>query len=66
MKTLSDAGPAWRRPFIAAWRLALRAARFLFILALVAIPVPVVAFVAVLLKPARRNLPAEVLKKRDE
>jgi hypothetical protein len=40
--------------------------RFLFILGLVMLPVPVTAFVAVLLAPLRRNLPAEVLRKEQE
>ncbi len=47
-------------------RLSLRVMRFLFILGLVMLPVPVAAFVAVLLAPLRRNLPAEVLRKEQE
>jgi hypothetical protein len=47
-------------------RFAFRLMRFLFILGLVMLPVPVAAFVAVLLAPLRRNLPAEVLRKKEE
>jgi hypothetical protein len=40
--------------------------RFLFILALVALPAPLVAWMAaVILDPARRNLPAEVIRKEE-
>ena len=64
MPVVSAPVPAYRRAVTACFRFALRAARVLFVLALVALPVPVAAFVAVILKPNRRNLPAEVLRKR--
>ncbi|WNG39450.1 hypothetical protein F0U60_41515 [Archangium minus] len=39
-----------------------RVIRLLFILALVALPAPVTAWVVIILEPLRRNLPAEVLR----
>ena len=48
-------------------RFAFRVTRFLFILALVALPAPLVAWMAsIILDPVRRNLPAEVLRKEEE
>lgn len=44
-------------------RFVFRLIRFLFILGLVVLPVPVAALVAVLLEPVRRNLPTEVIRK---
>ncbi len=65
MSAVSNAVRALRRAIAVCFRLLFRTARILFILALVSLPVPAVgAFVAVLLKPNRRNLPAEVLRKR--
>ena len=43
-------------------RFAFRVIRLLFILALVVLPVPLTAWVVVILEPLRRNLPAEVLR----
>jgi predicted tellurium resistance membrane protein TerC len=40
--------------------------RFLFILGLVALPVPLATCLAIILTPLRRNLPAQVLRKEDE
>jgi hypothetical protein len=47
----------------AALRFVLRVIRIVLILALVFLPLPVTAIVAVLLKGERRDVPAEVLKK---
>ena len=47
-------------------RSVVRVLRFLFILALVALPVPMATCLAIILTPLRRNLPAEVLRKEDE
>jgi len=45
-------------------RLALfRLCRFAFILALVALPVPLTAWMVVLLEPLRRSVPTQVLQK---
>ncbi|MDY7232976.1 hypothetical protein [Hyalangium rubrum] len=52
---------AWVR---ACLRFLFRVFRLAFILALVALPVPIAAFVVALLDPARRNLPAQVLRKK--
>ncbi len=41
-----------------------RVFRLIFILILVALPIPVAPVVAALLRPFRRNLPAEVLRKK--
>ncbi|WP_224366179.1 hypothetical protein [Hyalangium versicolor] len=41
-----------------------RILRFLFILGLVMLPSPLVMVLAAILDPARRNLPAEVLRKK--
>ena len=38
--------------------------RVLFILAMVMLPLPIVMALSVVLDPVRRNLPAEVLKKK--
>ncbi len=46
------------KPFI-------RVLRFLFILGLVMLPSPLVLALAVILDPVRRNLPAEVLRKKE-
>jgi hypothetical protein len=54
---------AWGRVGL---RFVSRLVRFLFILALVALPAPLVAWMAaVILEPARRNLPAEVIREED-
>jgi hypothetical protein len=46
-------------------RLALfRLCRFAFILALVALPVPLTAWVVVLLEPLRRSVPTQVLREK--
>ena len=55
---------AARRVLSAAWRLVVRALQMAFIVLMVILPVPVVALFAKPGKSARRNLPAEVLKKR--
>ncbi len=47
-------------------RSVVRVLRFLFILALVALPVPVATCLAIILTPLRRNLPAEVLRQEDD
>jgi len=41
-----------------------RILRFLFILGLVVLPSPLVMVLAAILDPQRRNLPAEVLRKK--
>lgn len=41
-----------------------RLVRLAFILVLVALPIPMAPFVTALLRPFRRNLPAEVLRKK--
>jgi hypothetical protein len=43
-------------------RAVVRVLRFLFILALVSLPVPLATCLALILTPLRRNLPAEVLR----
>lgn len=43
-----------------------RILRFLFILGLVMLPTPLVIALAAVLDPARRNLPAEVLRKKKQ
>jgi hypothetical protein len=63
MSVMSHAARACQRALRGSLRFLFRAARMLFILALVALPIPVAAFVAVILKPNRRNLPAQVLRK---
>jgi hypothetical protein len=45
-------------------RFVFRVIRFAFLLSLVLLPVPVVLFVAAILDPARRNPPAEVLRRK--
>lgn len=52
---------AWWR---ACLKFTLRVLRFLFILALVVLPAPLTAWVVVILEPVRRNLPAELLRKK--
>jgi hypothetical protein len=52
---------AWVR---ACLRFVFKVIRVAFLLSLVLLPVPVVLFVAAILDPARRNLPAEVLRKK--
>ncbi len=48
-------------------RLALfRLCRLAFILALVALPVPLTAWVVVLLEPLRRSVPTQVLQEKKE
>ncbi len=44
------------------WRQLVRLAKLLFLLALIALPVPIAAFVVALVRP-RRNLPSQVHKK---
>jgi hypothetical protein len=44
--------------------LALRALRLVFILMLVALPLPIATFIVSMLGPSRRNNPAQVLRKR--
>ena len=51
-----------RRALHAFWRQLLRLAKTLFMLALIALPVPVAALVVALVRP-RRNPPAQVYKK---
>ena len=51
-----------RRGVLAVWRQCVRLAKLLFLLALIALPVPIAAFVVALVRP-RRNLPAQVQKK---
>jgi hypothetical protein len=41
-----------------------RCVRFVFILVLVSLPIPMAPLVTALLRPFRRNLPAEVLRKK--
>jgi hypothetical protein len=48
----------------ALFKFLVRVLRFLFILGLVMLPTPLVMALAVILDPARRNLPAEVLRKK--
>lgn len=50
----------------AVFKFFIRVLRFLFILGLVVLPSPVVMALAVILDPARRNLPAEVLRKKEK
>lgn len=50
----------------ALFKLFVRVLRFLFILGLVVLPSPLVMALAVILDPVRRNLPAEVLRKKKE
>ncbi len=66
MSLLARARCACARAIMSSLRFSLRVMRFLFILGLVMLPVPVAAFVAVILAPLRRNLPAEVLRKEQE
>lgn len=47
-------------------RAVVRVLRFVFILALMSLPVPLATCLAIILTPLRRNLPAQVLKKEDE
>ncbi|MBN1208638.1 MAG: hypothetical protein JXB05_27505 [Myxococcaceae bacterium] len=48
----------------AVFKFCIRVLRFLFILGLVLLPNPLVMALVVILDPARRNLPAEVLRKK--
>jgi hypothetical protein len=48
----------------AVFKFIIRVLRFLLILGLVVLPSPVVMALAVILDPVRRNLPAEVLRKK--
>jgi hypothetical protein len=57
----SKAGRTWVR---AGLSFIFRVFRLVFILALVALPIPVAAWVVAILDPARRNLPAQVLRKK--
>lgn len=63
MSLLPNPVRAWGR---AGLRLAFRLCRFAFILALVALPVPLTAWVVVLLEPLRRSVPAQVLREKKE
>jgi hypothetical protein len=47
-------------------RAVVRVLRFVFILALMSLPVPLATCLAIILTPLRRNLPAQVLRKEDE
>jgi hypothetical protein len=49
----------------ALFKLFIRVLRFLFILGLVMLPSPLVMALAVILDPVRRNLPAEILRKKE-
>jgi hypothetical protein len=49
----------------AVFKFFIRVLRLLFILGLVVLPSPVVMALAVILDPVRRNLPAEVLRKKE-
>ena len=62
MSLLSHPVRAWGR---AGLRLTFRLCRFAFILALVALPVPLTAWVVVLLEPLRRSVPAQVLREKE-
>ncbi|QRO00630.1 hypothetical protein JRI60_17130 [Archangium violaceum] len=64
MSSFSPAGGAFRRSFSACLRFVFRVLRFLFILGLVMLPAPLTACLVVILEPVRRNLPAEVLRKK--
>ncbi len=66
MSLPSRARCACARALKSSLRFFFRVMRFVFILGLVMLPVPVAAFVAVILAPLRRNLPAEVLRKEQE
>ncbi len=55
---------AGKRAITAGLRFAFRLIRLLFILALVALPVPVATLIVEILRPTRRNLPAEILRKK--
>lgn len=48
----------------ALFKFVFRLLRLLFILGLVVLPTPLVMALAVILDPVRRNLPAEVLRKK--
>lgn len=48
----------------AMFKLFIKVLRFLFILGLVMMPTPVAMALAVILDPVRRNLPAQVLRKK--
>jgi hypothetical protein len=48
----------------ALWKLVVRLVRLAFILILVSLPIPMAPLVTALLRPFRRNLPAEVLRKK--
>jgi hypothetical protein len=58
----SKAGRTWVR---AGFSFILSALRMLFILLLVVLPVPGAALLVAALDPVRRNLPAEVLRKKE-
>jgi hypothetical protein len=45
-------------------KLLVRLVRLVFILILVSLPIPMAPLVTALLRPFRRNLPAEVLRKK--
>ncbi len=64
MSAFSQAGCAFRRAFSASLRFVFRVLRFLFILGLVMLPAPLTACLVLILEPVRRNLPAEVLRKK--
>jgi hypothetical protein len=60
----SVAGHALRRVARACLRFVSRLTRLIFILGLMALPLPLAALVVSILKPERRNVPAEVLRKK--
>ncbi|RKH02823.1 hypothetical protein D7V97_27435 [Corallococcus sp. CA053C] len=61
---LSHAGRACWRVLKSSARRFVRACRLVLILILVMLPNPLVMVLSVLLTPDRRNLPAEVLRKK--
>lgn len=63
MKTLLRAVCAFAR---ASLHLAFRLLRFVFILGLVCLPAPLTAWLVVVLERVPRNLPAEILRKKDD
>lgn len=65
MPLLARARRACWRGLVAGLRFLIRACRLALILILVALPNPLVMVLSVFLKPDRRNLPAEVLKKKE-
>ncbi|MCY1041368.1 hypothetical protein OV208_08580 [Corallococcus sp. bb12-1] len=64
MSLLSNAGRACWRVLKASLRRCIRACRLVLILVLVVLPNPLVMVLSVFLTSERRNLPAEVLRKK--